>query len=101
MSKVPYYVVDTLFTACCVKPTDQVQKLEITNQGILLTLAYTVETEEGWRVFTVTQEDGTEAVLTYKRLVEIEIPERPEPEAHVHEDGEVHTHEEELVAADG
>jgi hypothetical protein len=102
---VPFYILETLMAACGVKPTDNVQKIEIMPAGILLTCAYTVETDEGWRTFTVDDGDGEEAVLTYQKFLKIDRPEPAEEEsehAHVHEDGESHTHEEkELVASDG
>ena len=84
---VSFDAIDNFMTACGLGPDDQVQKIEITQSGVLVTCVFTVDGKS----FTVDTPEKQQSPLVYYRAFAIERPELIDGE-HVHEDGTVHSH---------
>lgn len=91
-SEIEYEAIENLMDACGLTEDDMVQKIEITQAGVLVTLAFQVE----GKAFTVGDDDQKSPLVFYRAL---NITRRPDEEdgEHTHEDGTTHVHEDVLV----
>lgn len=94
MTEISYEAIESLIDACGLTEKDMIQKIEITQAGVLCTLAFQAE----GKALTIGDGDTT-SPLVYYRFFTISRPE--DSGEHTHEDGTVHSHsEDELELVD-
>lgn len=91
-SEIEYEAIESLMDACGLTEEDMIQKIEITQAGVLVTLAFQVE----GKAFTVGEGDQ-QSPLVFYRAFAITRPDAVETDEHTHEDGTTHVHEDVLV----
>lgn len=89
-NEIDYEAIENFMTACGLSEEDMIQKIEITQAGVLCTLAFQVD----GKAFTVGEEDQQSPLVFYRAL---SITRSADTEEHTHADGTTHVHEDELV----
>ena len=83
---IDFSAIEDFMSACGLAEDDMVQKIEISQAGVLCTLAFQVE----GKAFTVGEGENASPLVFYK-VLSINRPE--DTDEHSHDDGTVHTHE--------